>query len=234
MNLNNPIIIRAEGLKGQNHRGVPQGVSTSALFGMMVLESMNVYNLDQSTYLGYADDGLIASDLNPDLQQRLHEAIQSPLSGVSIKQRKSRYVKRNGIWLSPLKFLGCELNGESGIFRAKTRSKIEHLMFEGGGLSHQLYNSRPPIMRSGLSYQEALEKGYLNYLLAQVFSTQATESPIRSIIKYKNSLLDVMDRNQKNLAMSLKQSKGLIPYMSLATASSFAFEYVLKEKVFSK
>jgi hypothetical protein len=66
----------------------------------------------------YADDGLIASD-EP---QTLHLDNYTKGWGIEDAEDKSGFVKKDGKWLKPLKFLGMEYDGNTDTFRAKTRN----------------------------------------------------------------------------------------------------------------
>jgi Reverse transcriptase (RNA-dependent DNA polymerase) len=106
MKLNNPTIWKTDNSKVKLGRGVPQGVSTYALLGMMVLENLKVYKIRGVNYTGFADDGLILSN-KADLVERLKERLDSSRTGIEIKPEKSRLIKEDGVWLSHFKFLGC-------------------------------------------------------------------------------------------------------------------------------
>jgi len=44
------------------YRGVVQGNNVAALLGMIILETMDVYNLKHGKLIGYADDGVLFGD----------------------------------------------------------------------------------------------------------------------------------------------------------------------------
>jgi len=68
----------------------------------------------------YADDGVIyGSNLGDSPFPTgfdIHE------SGIKINEDKSGWVKKDGKWLKPLRFLGMEYDGNTSSFRAKTRT----------------------------------------------------------------------------------------------------------------
>jgi len=75
--------------------GVPQGAPTSCSTSVLALKKLE-RAYPQSVF--YADDGLISCDNKPqitDLQ-----------SGIEENEAKSGWVKRNGVFLRPLRFLG--------------------------------------------------------------------------------------------------------------------------------
>lgn len=101
MLLNNPLVETTSGKMLRRGKGVPQGVATSAILGMLVLEYLNVYDLGDDTYIGFADDG-IAGGCSPDLDLKL-KAKLVPESGVLINETKSLKVKgRNLLIFFPL------------------------------------------------------------------------------------------------------------------------------------
>lgn len=131
MALNNPRVKSTSGEVKRRNVGVAQGVAFSALLGMLVLEWMKVYDLKGGTYIGFADDGIVGGN-SPDLDKQL-EAKLTPESGVEINHEKSGWVKRNGRWERPLKFLGAKFLGNLQIFKSNTRSGIDQ-RFEIGGI----------------------------------------------------------------------------------------------------
>lgn len=69
------------------YRGVVQGSNIAAYLGLLVLENMKVYDLEQGTYVGYADDGLIFSKSRKAVEEWKEKLI--PESGVNQKPEKS-------------------------------------------------------------------------------------------------------------------------------------------------
>jgi hypothetical protein len=75
----------------------------------------------------YADDGLKAEDYPFDFQLNDFTVYY----GAEVEPSKCGWVKYDGKWLKPLKFLGMEYDGVTNTFRAKTR-KGATLEFSGG------------------------------------------------------------------------------------------------------
>lgn len=95
--------------------------------------------------LMYADDGLIYGEFAPgfnpvaDLQTGL-----MVWSGIRFSPTKCGWVKRDGVWLKPLKFLGLEYNGVTNELRAATRNG-SRLLFDKWDLLKdmaELHNDR--------------------------------------------------------------------------------------------
>lgn len=110
-----------EGLeKGMDSEGVPQGAPTSPLLATLALQDtlFNIHNKFKT--IMYADDGLIHGD--DVMVSDLMEKEEWKQSGIEIHPEKSHQVKKDGVWLRPLKILGLEYNGETDKFYANTRN----------------------------------------------------------------------------------------------------------------
>jgi len=88
--------------------GVPQGSNTGPLLALIPLIDF----LSQKSSISYADDGLFYSN-------KPFEILDRPEWGIYLHKDKSGWVKWDGNWLKPLKFLGLTWNGKS--LRASTR-----------------------------------------------------------------------------------------------------------------
>jgi len=75
--------------------GVPQGLPTSPLLSIITLKNF----LTQVRSVSYADDPIFYDDKD-------FSITDEPDNGIVINKDKSGWVKRNGEWLKPLKFLG--------------------------------------------------------------------------------------------------------------------------------
>lgn len=89
--------------------GVPQGAPTSPFLSILTLKNF----LSQQRSVSYADDPVFFGDKDFHIRD-------SPDEGIVIHPEKSGWVKRDGVWLKPLKFLGLEFDGET--LRANTRN----------------------------------------------------------------------------------------------------------------
>lgn len=90
-------------------KGVPQGSPTSPFLSILSLKDF----LTQETSVSYADDPIFFKDT----EFEIHD---DPKGGIELNHSKSSWVKRDGIWLKPLKFLGIEYDGIT--LRSHTRS----------------------------------------------------------------------------------------------------------------
>lgn len=100
----------------QYYEGVAQGTPIAPILSILAL----VMPLqEQVPTVMYADDGVIyGSNLG---DKPFPTGFDVHESGIQLHEEKSRWVKRDGKWLRPLKFLGMEYDGNQGTFRANTR-----------------------------------------------------------------------------------------------------------------
>jgi len=103
----------------RNKRGFPQGAPISPL--------LTIYSLSRSLQILfpeaelYADDGLIFDVPEEEIALRLRDPILKE-AGVKIHPTKSRMIKKNGIWLHPLKFLGLTYDPVTDNLESSVRS----------------------------------------------------------------------------------------------------------------
>lgn len=88
--------------------GVPQGLPSSPLLSILTLKKF----LQQAPSVSYADDPIFYG--NKDFQIKDMEELKLNLS-------KSSWVKRDGKWLKPLKYLGLTYHPQDGSLHASTR-----------------------------------------------------------------------------------------------------------------
>jgi len=110
-----------------NYRGVAQGHNLSPLISILVLEHvLRTYVAHQKDKTGakplaYADDLIIYSPTLPDVTrfQRLLENI----ANCTISPDKTFWIRKEFIWLRPLKFLGLQYNPENTTLQSYTRKQ---------------------------------------------------------------------------------------------------------------
>jgi hypothetical protein len=108
-----------------NNRDIslPQGLNTSPLLACHVLNITNAVDSDPVQGLEvvqYVDDAVLIGSPTPEKMVRHYKDLLNPYTtGINISERKTEVIRENGKWIKPLKFLGCEYNGET--FKAHTR-----------------------------------------------------------------------------------------------------------------
>lgn len=98
-------------------RGVPQGAPTSPFLAAIALdEPILGRGIDA---VQYADDGVYYGDLKDTPLITPNSGIVS--ANIHFNLAKSSWVKRDGVWLKPLKFLGLTYDGTKDKLYASTR-----------------------------------------------------------------------------------------------------------------
>jgi len=90
-------------------KGVPQGSNLSPLLSLIPLINF----LNQADCVSYADDGLFFCNE----KKRIYD--EEPL-GIEFNIMKTKWVKQDGKWIRPIKFLGLEYDGTT--LKANTRN----------------------------------------------------------------------------------------------------------------
>jgi hypothetical protein len=153
--------------------GLPQGLGISPYLSTLAIDD----NLGPGTVM-YADDGLIFGSQHTIVER--FKTFQADLEekGIEMSPEKTRWVKQNGKWLKPLKFLGCEYNGMEDTLRASTRNggsaemKWE-LKPNSQGLKEIFYKGKLYPVEKVLKYSSY----YMNYfptLLARIWNEKET------------------------------------------------------------
>lgn len=101
-------------------RGVPQGAPTSPVLASLALHG-SVLDRGVNTLL-YADDGLYYGEINQPLITPNSNLVTA---NISFHTEKCHWIKKGGVWLRPLKFLGLEYDGRRNELKAKTRKGSE-------------------------------------------------------------------------------------------------------------
>jgi len=101
-------------------KGVPQGSGISPILSVLSLNSIN-HKLKKHKIqcLKYADDGIFYSNSCENPLEILKR--NSEITGVEFNYNKSDWVKKNGKWIKPLKFLGLTYDPYEDILKASTR-----------------------------------------------------------------------------------------------------------------
>jgi hypothetical protein len=100
-------------VRRMSHVGLPQGSPLSPILTILGLDDWTRSAGEDRVF--YADDGIIFSNSPIELNS-------DPHMGINIHEGKSGYVKKNGIWLKPLYFVGMLYNGWSDSISGHTRN----------------------------------------------------------------------------------------------------------------
>jgi len=164
-------------------QGLPQGSSLSPLLSSFVLAKINEMGIASGPspeFIFYADDGLIYSDWSYSKLEKYILTFLVPKYaqwGIKFNLEKSGWVKQDGQWETPLKFLGLtyDATGSTAVLKASTR-KGATLVFDKG---------------------EAL----IEYCNQQIFNKRESEFSLSNILYYE----DQISLNQARLSNKVYQ-----------------------------
>lgn len=107
---------------------LPQGLNTSPLLSQLVLNKTKVFFgvLKYSRVIHYVDDAVLLSTHSPEMAIGFYkEDLNTSFNGITLSEKKTEIIRSMDYpefkvtWKRPLKFLGCEYDGQT--FRAHTR-----------------------------------------------------------------------------------------------------------------
>lgn len=108
--------------------GLPQGLNTSPLLSQLVLNKTRIFNNVEkyNKVIHYVDDAVILSTFGPQMVLDFYkDDLLTSYNGITVSEKKTEIIKSMDYptfeitWKKPLKFLGCEYDGQT--FRAHTR-----------------------------------------------------------------------------------------------------------------
>ena len=209
------------------YKGVVQGSNLAAYMGLSVLEYLEVYSIPDTKYIGYADDGILFMK-DPKKVKELEERLNSKETGVELKPEKSGWVKAQGKWLTNLRFVGMELEGESRTVFSRTHSG-KHFKMEWERKSEywETIKRHPELFKWTSSNKRDrwptvlnIDSGrqYLGYLFSKLWSDKPYESmevmADRKLKWIKGSLVDRIEMGLfmrwKNIMLISTQAYGIL------------------------
>lgn len=101
-------------------RGVPQGGCLSPILSVLPLIFLEELGKDIK-YISYCDDGILYGDSETDMESVLRKVFEINETTVEIHSGKSRWIKKDGEWLSALKFVGLRYDPKTDVLSACTR-----------------------------------------------------------------------------------------------------------------
>lgn len=159
---------------GHSHRGLAQGCNTSPILTAAVLREFT----EQLDSVFYADDGIFFSDKPIEIKD-------DPDKGIKINRSKSAMVKKDGVWLKELKFLGLKYNPWTDQISGHTRNG-SRLEFDSKreDLHVMLEHLAPSEWSMGESKWERLFKSTLSgSVMSKLYN--ATWEELEYIIRWK-------------------------------------------------
>lgn len=110
--------IRSNSIGDRDQRGLPQGLTLAGFAACAGLKA--AYEELEDDLIMYIDDGVIMMKESDPLKIIKFQGLLDS-AGIAISPKKSGYVKYNGVWQKPLKFLGMVYDGRTGRIKASTR-----------------------------------------------------------------------------------------------------------------
>lgn len=194
-----------------SYQGVPQGSPTSPILSITTLKDF----LSQQPSISYADDPIFYGN-------KPFEIKDEPNKGINLHETKSGWVKYNGKWLKPLKYLGMEYDGTT--LRAHTRR----------GSALEVGSNIKQAIRSIRQYEQKNYTGMINTMSNSRSASLVSWQEIFSskLIGYIQSRLYQGDWELKDLHQDFNLSyipgswyskkKGNVPFASVFNTSSYA------------
>jgi hypothetical protein len=91
---------------------MPQGLSTSPIMCCRALQLTG--SLDHPSIIQYVDDGVILNTEEEKITiDEFKASLNAKWTGICISEKKTEKIMEQGKYLKPLKFLGCEFDGET-------------------------------------------------------------------------------------------------------------------------
>lgn len=176
-------------------RGVPQGSPLSPLLSSIALHATL---LKCPTLVQYADDGILYDVENPE------EILTFPASsGIKLNASKSQWIKRDGTWLTSLKFLGKRfipkslLTGEQlnlqmcqdGILETATRiPKLfvfeDYALIQEAVIYDMKHSTTSPQPDKTPDFQEWFNSKYLGFVSSRIYNGTIDISQIEQDFEY--------------------------------------------------
>lgn len=153
-------------------KGVPQGNPTSPVLASITLTDTVMKPYPNMKCLMYADDGIFYGDKI--YLEEIQKDKKFREAGIEFNWSKSGWIKKNGIWLKPLKFLGLTFDGSQ--LKASTR-KESKLVYDKNSLVHDylmrsLYgeSKKSTFPKSKYSWEELLKSRLFGFIQNRLYS----------------------------------------------------------------
>lgn len=199
-------------------RGVPQGAPTSPVLANIGLHNSILDRPGLNTVM-YADDGLYYGEIN--------QPIITPNSGmvtanIAFNTSKSGWVKKDGVWLKPLKFLGLEFDGTT--LKAKTRKGSE-LEFDKEELidavldRENIKNDYKGPHKSKSTWENLIKSRLLGFIQSRLYQGDWNCENIDQCFEF----------NYRKYSWSWKYSHKAVETVNVFNSTTFASEWLVKK-----
>jgi hypothetical protein len=152
------------GTLGHTRKGVPQGAPHSPLIAMVgktVYSGKYPWEKEElQNHIEYVDDGITDKEVK-----------SNPESGTMIQPLKSGWVKQEGRWIKPLKFLGLTYNGQENLLFASTRNGAS-LKFEGPVVEV----IKKKLRIQGLDWDKITSSKYWGWIMSRLYQDSWIDS----------------------------------------------------------
>lgn len=219
--------------KGWRDRGLAQGSTISPLLSVLpliVLEELNTIGIH---YVSYADDGLLHGNTEGDYGAIMQELLNSKGVGAKVHKDKSKWVKRDGTWLTKLKFVGliydpwanklsaCTRGGATLDLSIQTAALIDRTL---PFLSpwEDIRNHTPILNFDSVTVKDKLQSKLLDrFVWSKIarelseLASQVSNYPIMSIVWLSSMHMVGVIPHVMILAMLIFSAKFIPPYMEV-------------------
>lgn len=219
------------------YRGVAQGSPISPLISTLIITRLLLLN-PACKVVQYADDGILY-----DLTQSPEEILTfPPESGIKVNWAKSRWLRREGNWLAPLKFLGAEYRysetlsepskalRQHGTLHNATRTPkdlrvdIYHILEDAHSYDEGKKVS-PGTGKSSTSFEEWFKTKYHGFLMSRIYQGRLdiTDAQQNFTYHYKSrSWAELNDLGINFTSPEYKDGEGNVIKVNVFNSSSFA------------
>lgn len=216
------------------YHGVAQGSPTSPLLSTIILNKLLLVT-DRCQVVQYADDGLLY-----DLKSLPEDILTfPPESGITVHWGKSRWIKRNGHWLTPLNFLGLTFDAttsktsptlsQGGELRNNTRTKKEYTfdsyaLFERAHEYDQTKVVSPPQSEES-NFEAWFKTKYHDFIMSRLYLGQLEIDTIKQDFTYSyrcGSWADLENQRRTQIPYYRYDPEGRLITLDIFNSSSFA------------
>lgn len=210
-------------------RGVPQGAPTSPTLSLLGLHNSILDRPGIDTIM-YADDGLYYGDLTSIPLITPNSGIVS--ANIRFNLEKSGWVKKDGKWLKPLKFLGMVYDGEKDQLSANTREG-SRLMFDKmdlikandiaqtNGMKGESWEQK--VWKSKYTFEDLVKSKLFGFIQSRLYQGSW------NMEGYEQSF-ELTYKKGSYCAYSMKlQDKDLAARMNIFNSTTFASEWLVKK-----